>query len=682
MASSAYPPDLLTRRFSAFTLWLPDFSLESPPNLILGTFGPDPSNPKSGTFTQLVNAPLSPASSSHPDLWALDPTTLKPSLPDGVYYYWFQLTDTSPERFGLMYLTDPLAFTVDYRVTRQSGEQIQPASVIKYRAGQLVPCDLDGTEPKSVSVLDQAKLAGNNHLVVYELPCSWAKSGTDGRGMDVDVGTFADVRALFDASAPGASFASVSSINTGAILADLGLNALELCPVADAKPTDEWGYATAHYFAPDYDLGSASDLAALIETLHASGIRFIADTVMAFGHDPYGYGDFPAFHLRPTLEPNNPDAYQSHASGILRDGYGGQSWRYIKSVSGYDPESGSTSDSQVHPSWVFHRMHLSRWMDDFGLSGLRLDSVNNIGNYDFVKSYRDRAWELYSARYASQPDGADRSKFLVVGEELSMPVSGMVGSGILDALWNEPWQGRLRASLLGESFGSDTFEYTIRKLACCLDDGPPYLDGKFTDGAQVVNYITSHDVEGYRKERLYNFLTEKGVWDVEKRAKLAFVLLLTSVGIPMIFAGEEFCDQMDNTIESGKKQSDPVNWERREDGWRAALVAYVTNLVTFRKYCPALGNNDTDFFHVDESRGGKILAWRRGELGAGKSPVILVANFTDDDTPGTEYVVPNWPEHKRDGWREITQQRDVPAEWVGREPLMAWEAKVYTCWRG
>jgi pullulanase len=61
-----------------------------------------------------------------------------------------------------------------------------------------------------------------------------------------------------------------------------------------------------------------------------------------------------------------------------------------------------------------------------------------------------------------------------------------------------------------------------------------------------------------------------------------------------------------------------------------------------------------------------------------------VANFSDWGTPSpghpsAEYVVPNWPATppgKR--WREITQDRAVPTEWVGREPLYPWEAKVYT----
>ena len=29
-------------------------------------------------------------------------------------------------------------------------------------------------------------------------------------------------------------------------------------------------------------------------------------------------------------------------------------------------------------------------------------------------------------------------------------------------------------------------------------------------------------------------------------------------------------------------------------------------------------------------------------------------------------------------WREVTQDREVPAAWVGRDPLYPWEAKVYT----
>lgn len=673
-----YPVDILNRRQDVFVLWVPESEVSKdfrPPVLVIGT-----RDTGSGRFSEIDRLPLE-LSKDKAGLWEIDPASISPPLADGVYHYWFQIQDTSPENRGIFLVTDPFAFTVDYKVATNPGDNAlyQPASVIKFRDGKLWPCDVDGTEPQPVSVLDQATLPSNNHLVIYELPTSWAKPGTDSRGIDVDVGTFADVSALFDTDTNGSRFTSVSAVRDEALLAELGINALELLPAADAKTKGEWGYATAQYFAPDYDLGSSSDLARLVSKIHSQGVRFFTDVVMAFGHDPYSYIDFKNFHLRPSLEPDNPDSYQSHANGQLRDGYGGNSWRYIRTVNSYDSETGAASTT-IHPSWVFHRAHLARWMTDFGVDGLRLDSVNNIGNYDFVRSYKDRAWALFNTRYAPNPDS---SKFLVIGEELSMPVASLLHTGVLNALWNEPWQTRLRAAILGEASGEDNFEWSVRKLANCtldsLDDGT-----SFSDGAQAVNYITSHDIEGYRKERLYNFLQSNGVWDVERRAKLAFALLLTSVGIPMIFAGEEFADQMDASVDIGRKQTDPVNYARKNDGgWRLALFGYVANLVRFRTSCPALGEDDTEFFHVDQSRGGRVMAWRRGQVGEGRWPVVVVANFSGEDTPGEEYVVSRggWPDWEKGGWREVSQGREVPTEWVGREPLGQWEAKVYTRWR-
>jgi len=674
-----YPVDILNLRQESFLLWVPASGPSfNTPQLVIGQLDQTTSG-----FTQIGRFPLS-LSQSKKDLWLLHPSEVSPSLEDGVYHYFFEVGDTSPERRGTLLVTDPLAFTVNYRVTRGPNDAVQPASVVKLRDGKLWPCDIDGREPVKPATPDQASLSSNNHLVMYELPVSWVVEARDdaSRNGRVDIGTFKDVAALFDAASPGDHFSALSVIHDEAILSELGINALELLPAADARPTGEWGYATAHYFAPDYDLGSSSDLTRLVDTIHAQGVRLFADVVMAFGHDSYRYIDYRQFHIRPFMERGNPDSYQSHAvDGQLRDGWGGEPWRYIQSAQCYDPETGKHNTS-VHPSWVFHRSHLARWMTDFGVDGLRLDSVNNIGSYDFVRSYKERAWELYQARYGG-PSSSDATKFLVIGEELSMPVS-MIHQGVLNAIWNEPWQARLRAAILGKPINDqEGFEGNIRKLVDCrLDD---HNDARFTDGAQAVNYITSHDIEGWQKERLYNFLaSSSGIYDdadIARRAKLAFAMLLTSVGIPMIFAGEEFADQMDQSVDMRKKQTDPVNFSRKNDGgWRQGLFGYVSNLVKFRTKCPALGENDTDFFHVDSSRGGKIMAWRRGQTGGSRYPVVVVANFSDSNTPGSEYVVPNWPDRNEPGWREVSQQRDVPSEWVGREPLMKWEAKIYTRW--
>src|SRR5262249_4065467 len=109
----------------------------------------------------------------------------------------------------------------------------------------------------------------------------------------------------------------------------------------------------------------------------------------------------------------------------------------------------------------------------------------------------------------------------------------------------------------------------------------------YTDMTQAVIYLTSHDVEGFRNERLFDFFVHAGVADAERRTKLAFACLLTAVGVPMILAGDEFADRHDlfdakgNVTQDGGKQVDPVNFARLGDDWRR-VKEYAARLVHLR----------------------------------------------------------------------------------------------------
>jgi pullulanase/glycogen debranching enzyme len=255
----------------------------------------------------------------------------------------------------------------------------------------------------------------------------------------------------------------------------------------------------------------------------------------------------------------------------------------------------------------------------------------------------------------------------------------LLTQGRLDGLWNDKFRAYIRAALIGQGEDGLSFEDTVRKAIDCRAFG-------FTDGAQAVNYLTSHDVEGMRKERLFNFFVNVGGIDVARRVKLAFVCLLTAVGIPMILAGEEFADQHDrfdshgNVTQDGGKQVDPVDFNRLQDPWRQDIFQYVARLVKARTSLPALSVNDTNFIHTDFNDGKRVLVWRRGN--DAQAPVIVLANFSDFVSDGGisgEYRVPNWPDTPSGmRWHEITQDRLVAPGSVGREPIFSWEAKVYT----
>jgi pullulanase len=152
------------------------------------------------------------------------------------------------------------------------------------------------------------------------------------------------------------------------------------------------------------------------------------------------------------------------------------------------------------------------------------------------------------------------------------------------------------------------------------------------------------------------------------------------VGVPMILAGDEFADQHDLSTGNPAKQRDAVNFERVDEPFRRRIFDYVSRLVKFRTSYPALAVSDTNFIHVDFNDNKRVVVWRRGQ--PSDKVVVVVANFsdfaTDRSKPNAEYRVPNWPptppgKH----WREITQERDVPPEFVAREPIFGWEAKVY-----
>ena len=258
----------------------------------------------------------------------------------------------------------------------------------------------------------------------------------------------------------------------------------------------------------------------------------------------------------------------------------------------------------------------------------------------------------------------------------------------VDALWNDQFQSRLRASIVGNSVvdGGD-FGQTVREMINCLQMD---LNGsRFPSGVNAVNYITKHDTEGWNgkwnRERLYDFLNDFQISDTDKeqRSRLAFACLFTAIGIPMIFAGEEFCDKSDQPAPFPYKERDPVNWSRKnEDPWRTRLFKCVARLVALRKRSIALGGDAVSFIHYDFTNDRRIMAWVRGSDPT--NLVVAVANFSEETTPGPDYSVTGFPGTPTGmSWRNVMSDTasDGPADQAGQEPLGAWDAKVYELYK-
>jgi 1,4-alpha-glucan branching enzyme len=721
--------DILTRRQTRFVLWCPA-TVASPPDLIIGQL--QKGNPPS--FKLLARKALQRAAGevgTLGGLFELDASVL--GLTDGqTYHYWFEVQDTSPGGTDRVQTTDPLAAVVDYRLYAPGNPSlIHPASVIGFSGGRLVVRDPNGEAPVP-KVANFEALAPNNQLVMYELPTAWGRS-SGGDEFERAVGTFRDARALIEPDFEGANFSELTVVRLNPpYLVQLGVNAVEMLPPADSVYAREWGYGTSHYLAADYELGypegnlsptACQDLTGFISACHDRGIRVFLDVVLGFmKEEPYRRVAFDDFYLEnPERHRDDPDAFNSRKGGDreLRNPFGASCPRYVRRKTTYDPISGRVEN--ISPARQHMLTFLTRWMQDFQIDGIRMDSVENVANWDFIRDFKDAAREQFKQRYPAAGAAAD-AKFLVVGEELEMPPE-LLSTRRLDGLWNERFQGLVRAALLGENADGLNFEDTVRRAIDCR------IERVFDDGARAINYLTSHDLEGRRKERLYNLMQatvslasseplfdrraiegdirdrirregrEPGADEVRERAsetmlhrarlrriKLGFACQLTAVGIPMILAGEEFGDQHDlfdsrgNVTHQGGKQVDPVNFSRFDDPDRRDLFEYVGRLVHLRTSHRALSVNDTSFIHVDFDAGKRVLVWKRGE---DRDPIVVVANFSDFTTPdalspGAGYFVPNWPNTSAGHhWFEVTQSRHVKTGRHNRESIFAWEAKVY-----
>lgn len=673
--------DLLDRRADSFILWSPHQPVAAPA-LVLGEFqeGDPPTLANQQRFELKPVAGLS-------GLWFIP--TADCGLHDGqVYHYWFEVDDTLPGHANPRILVcDPMAFATDWRLFSEN----QPSAVVAFAQGKLVPCDPHGSPVTNPEVGLMRSLPTNNQMVIYELPAAWTRQPRGG-GIERGVGTFRDILAMVERDAEGANFSDLQVTAKGAAyLLDLGINAVELLPPADTIFSRQWGYGTSHFLAPDFELGfpegyswptANTDLRRLVEAFHRHGIRFFDDVVLGFAREgPYQHISFAEFHIQfdPGNPPDDADVWSSRPNEVRHD-WGSKLFRYVRQSRTYDPLDGTVHDHP--PARAFMYTGLARWMRDFNVDGLRLDSVETVANWDFVGAFTDGARKEFRERGHAQglsEYDAD-ARFLAVGEELNLPLD-LIRQGRVDALWNDNFRRFLRPALLGQNAdGESSFEWTVRKAIDCRLHG-------FEDCAQAVNYFTSHDVEGYQKERLCTFFRYNNLFedDIERRMKLAFVCLLTAIGVPMFLAGEEFADENDLFDRSGHvsnnsgKQMDPVNFSRLEGDanmWRQRIQQVASRLIALRTSHDALGRNECEFIHADFAPGRRVMAWKRG---LDDNPVVVVANFSDFESGSdNEYRINNWPNvTSGKHWHEVSQDRPIPDEWAGRESLFRWEAKVY-----
>lgn len=498
-------------------------------------------------------------------------------LPDGRHQYRFRLPSRSSFLAGqIVDVTDPFARLVN--------ESDGDAGVVVIAGGRDVTTAYDWRH-------DHVPLPQDDHLVLYELHI--AEFGVK----DGALGTFATVIERLD------------------YLRDLGVNAVELMPIA-AFPTDRsWGYNVRHACAVENAYGSPQDLKRLIDECHARGMRVLLDVV--FNHteaeSPLTKIDFDYWY---------------------RDSAEGERYFGPKLDFEHVDDTLVIDGRRVMPARAYGLAVATYWVREHHIDGYRLDATSVLDNFDFVAALRDACKSL-----------AGQKPFYVVAEHLPEDPAIAGPGGPADGAWHQRFEHAVVQTLLTDGENADEVLAALQ----------PRNHG-YVSPARVVNFVESHD-----EPTLMQRLDEAGITGAGafRKVKLAASLLFTAVGNPMLYQGQEFGGGRPRSLEIR-----PLQWAFLEADYGVQLKEHHAFLAWLRRSCPALTSEALTALHNHAG----VIAYQRG---SGEAAVIVVANLRDTEQRA-EIAMP-------DGrWREATGNVVVEVQ-NGRaqETLPPSGAKIY-----
>lgn len=405
-------------------------------------------------------------------------------------------------------------------------------------------------------------------------------------------------------------------------LSEVGVNAIELMPINEYPGDYSWGYKVRHFFATETSYGTTEDLKRFVDECHARNIRVFIDGIYNHTDEecPLMLIDRNYWYYEHMHYPEDPGNY----------------WGPEFNYDNYDEKL------DVKPAWKYVGDVVRYWVQEYHIDGIRFDAVRQLANYEFLD------WLAQQAKKNAAP-----KPFYNIAEHIPDTSTVVSPEGPLDACWHESFRYFVIPHICG-----DTFE--LENLEEVLD---PRRQG-YGGTTNVINYLSTHD-----RERVFRELGDRGIFDEEafRRAKLAAVLLMTAMGVPMLWMGQEFGEhkRKSETVTQPKK----IAWPLLERDLNRGMFEYYKSLIALRKQNPALQSQNIEFFH--ENPDAKVLAYVRWNDEG--SRVVVVANFSDKSLAG--YKVPNFPAPGI--WRDWTGNKDIEA---GEDGLMIdlpeYEAKV------
>jgi maltooligosyltrehalose trehalohydrolase len=397
-------------------------------------------------------------------------------------------------------------------------------------------------------------------------------------------------------------------------LADLGVNCLELMPVANVGLTVDWGYLPIGYFGVDERFGKRCDLQRLVDAAHARGLAVIVDAVYAHASTDFPYADVYRrlnYHENPVMGPFAGDAF------------------------------GVSSDfGRAFTRDFFYTANVY-WLDRYHVDGFRYDYVPGYWDGPVGVGYANLVYETYRAVEAQRDAGGHWRRFFPEGEEgasrliqcaeqLEAP-EDVLRTTYSTCTWQNQTLGAAQKVAAGQE-GAVT-DLGFRLGLAGYPTEVTHNDDRLPKSS--LQYVENHDHERF----VCNFgvlnrgevLLQDGDRDRWFKVQPYLIGLLTAKGIPLLWQGQEFGENY--WIPEGGigrvMLLRPVRWDYFYDPIGRAVVTLVRKLLRLRRAEAHLRSGE-HFFYNDPDRyqdKGLLLFSRQDE----QAFTLIALNFGDAD---------------------------------------------------
>jgi len=409
-------------------------------------------------------------------------------------------------------------------------------------------------------------------------------------------------------------------------LVALGVDAVELMPLAAFPGQWGWGYDGVDLYAVHDPYGGPAALQRFVDACHQRGLGVCLDVV----YNHLG----PSGNYLPRYGPYFTDAHQTPwGSAVNLDGAGSVAVRR------------------------FIVENALRWLCDFHVDALRLDAVHEL---------HDDSERHLLAQLADETEALQREigrPLTLIGEsdlnDAMVVTPTAEGGWGLDAQWDDDMHHALHAALTGECTGYYADFAEAGALAktltrAFLHDGTwssfrnrewgVRVDPGRHRATQFIGYLQTHDQVGNRAtgDRISASVTPG-------QQAIGAALYLTSAFTPMVFMGEEWAastpwqfftsfddPELAAAVRDGRRAEfaghgwaaadvpDPqapatrdhsvLDWSERTQPAHARMLAWYAALVAERRQHPDLNDDRLDAVHVRTDPDGRWLVMARGGI--------------------------------------------------------------------